>query len=356
MNPEVIITNLKKRYTGVSGTISALLPVQSRTLKIGFIGTGLPGSRQATRDNPQRFAHLALWRAIWISRKPLPDGRRRIWHVRRDPEMLLAIALRDVMRFPIRIVFTSAAKRRHSWFPRWLIGRMDSVIATTPEAATFVHCSAVIPHGVDVNLFRPPLDKINAWKSSGLPGKYGIGIFGRIRPEKGTDVFVEAMLQVLPEFPDFSAVIVGLCQQQHASYKKQLETRITDNQLADRIFFLGEMSPERVRDWYANVLITVACPRYEGYGLTLLEGLASGSAVVASDTGIFRKIIEESEAGHLVEVSQSGQLAEKLRLLMRDPAAALNLGIEGRHFIEKHYSTQSEAEKINSEYEKLFRQ
>ena len=93
MNPEVIVTNLKKRYTGVSGTINALLPVQAKTLKTGFVGTDLPGARSAQQQSPDNFAHLSLWQAIWASRKRLPDGRERIWHVRRDPEMLLAILL-----------------------------------------------------------------------------------------------------------------------------------------------------------------------------------------------------------------------------------------------------------------------
>ncbi len=44
MNPEVIITNLHRRYTGVSGSIDALLPVQSRTMAVGFVGTPVAGA------------------------------------------------------------------------------------------------------------------------------------------------------------------------------------------------------------------------------------------------------------------------------------------------------------------------
>ncbi len=184
MDPDVIISNLKNRYTGVLGTINALLPEQAKTLKIDFVGTDLSGAQQAKRESPENFNYFTMWQAIWISRNRVADGRHRVWHVRRDPEMLLAIVLPDALRLPIRIVFTSAAQRRNSWFPRWMIGRMDAVITTTPEAATFVNAAAVIPHGVDTNFFRPPADKLNARKNTGLPGKYGIGIFGRIVPKK----------------------------------------------------------------------------------------------------------------------------------------------------------------------------
>ncbi len=343
MDPEVIVTNLHRRHTGVSGTINALLPAQSRTVRIGFVGTDLPGAQQAKRDHPENFCYLKLWQALFVSRKRLPDGRCRIWHVRRDPEMLLAILLRDVLRFPIRIVFTSAAQRRHSWLPRWLIDRMDAVIATTPEAATFVRTTVVIPHGVDCTYFKPPLDKLNAWKNTGLPGKYGIGTFGRIRPEKGTDVFVEAMIRVLPMFPDFTAVIVGLCQPQFEEFKSNLESRISNARLSHRILFVGEIPPQKIQDWYANCLITLACPRYEGYGMTVLEGMACGCAVVASDTGIFRKVLEESKTGKIVDVSDINSITTALIDLMMNPLVTLEIGKSGIPFIREHYSSNLEA-------------
>ncbi|MES7358587.1 hypothetical protein U6X56_12390, partial [Cutibacterium acnes] len=138
---------------------------------------------------------MTLRQAIALSRRA-PVGRPfRIWHVRRDHEMAAGLWARDVLQLPIRLVFTSAAQHRHGWFPRWLISRMDAVIATTPKAASFVpNTTAVVPHGVDLQRFSPPPDKASAWADSGLPGRYGIGVFGRVRPDKGTDVFVDAMI------------------------------------------------------------------------------------------------------------------------------------------------------------------
>ena len=129
-----------------------------------------------------------------------PPGRPfAIWHVRRNPEMRTALWLRDIRRAPIRIVFTSAAQRLHSLYPRWLISRMDAVIATTERAADFVpHVRAVVPHGVDCKRFSPAPDRPAAWAALGFGGKRGIATVGRIRPEKGTDLFVEAMLRLAP--------------------------------------------------------------------------------------------------------------------------------------------------------------
>ena len=350
MNPEVIITNMKKRYSGVSGTINALLPVQAQTLSIGFVGTDLPGAKLAKASHPDRFFYLSVWQAIWISRKRLPNGQPRIWHVRRDPEMMLTIFLRDVLRFPIKIVFTSAAKHRHSWFPRWLISKMDGVIATTPEAASFVpNTTRVVPHGISLDRFFPPEDKSTVWSRTGLPGKYGIGTFGRVRPDKGMDIFVEAMIRLLPEFPDYTAVIAGLCTPQYEDFQSQLEQKIVAASLTDRIVFLGVIDADRVADWYQNVLITVACPRYEPFGLTPLEGMACGCAIVASDTGAFRTIVDEGKTGYVVPTDDIDELTEAIKKLMNAPLA-IQMGLQARVKVATQFTADTEATGIATVY------
>lgn len=355
INPEVIVCNLKKRFTGVSGTINALVPVQCRSLEVGYLGTAIPGAALAQTQSPKRFVRLTLLQAAWLSRRRLPDGRRRIWHVRRDPEMLLAIFLRDVLRLPVALVFTSAAKHLHSWFPRWLIARMDGVVSTTPEAASFVpNTTRIVPHGISLECFEPPVDKLGAWAATGLPGRYGIGVFGRVRPDKGSDIFVEAMLRVLPEFPQFCAVIAGLAQPQHQAFQDQLQQRVRDQGMSDRIRFLGEIAPDQVGQWYRNVLITVACPRYEPFGLTPLEGMACGCAVVASDTGAFRTIVDEGVTGYVVPTEDVDALAERLRDLMRDPAQAAQMGRHGRERVERLFSVEQEAQGIAAVYDTVW--
>jgi mannosyltransferase len=69
------------------------------------------------------------------------------------------------------------------------------------------------------------------------------------------------MIQLLPEFPEFTAVIAGLCQPQFETFKAELAHKIEVSGLSERILFIGEIPPQQVRDWYANCLITVACPR-----------------------------------------------------------------------------------------------
>jgi mannosyltransferase len=351
MSPDIIITNMKKRYTGVSGTINALLPVQAKDFSIGFVGQDLPGAQLAQQQAPDNFAHLTIWQAIGISRTRLPDGRPRIWHVRRDPEMMLAIFLRDVLRFPIRLVFTSAAKHRHSWFPRWLISKMDGVIATTPEAASFVpNTTRVVFHGANLARFAPPDSKAAAWQRTGLPGKYGIGVFGRIRPAKGTDIFVDAMIKALPRFPDFTAIITGQALAEHQSYLRAMEDKIRAAGLSERIVFLGNLPADEIPRWYQNVAIMVACPRYEPFGITPLEAMASGCAVVASRTGAFEYIVDPGLTGALIPTDDAQALADAVSVLMQEPEKIALMGQAGRERVAAEFSIEKEAEGIAQVY------
>ena len=344
-DPDVIVFNLKQRYTGVSATVNALVPLQARQWALGYCGNtlsnGVPG--------------LSWRQAIEVSRRA-PAGRPfRIWHVRRDHEMMLGLWVRDVLRLPIRLVFTSAAQHRHGAFPRWLISRMDAVISTTPLAASFVpNTTAVVPHGIDLQRFPPAADRAAAWAASGLPGQYGIGVFGRVRPDKGTDVFVDAMIEALPHLPGATAVIAGLAQPQHQAYQAELQARIDAAGLHERIHFLGEIPAGEVHVWYQRCLLCVACPRYEPFGLTPFEAAATGAALVCSRTGAFDQLAIPGETGEMVDTGDAPGLAQAVRRMLADPARAAHMGQAARERVQRLFSLDREAEAIGRVYQGLF--
>lgn len=344
-DPEVIVFNLKKRYTGVSATVNALVPIQLGQWRLAYCGTPLPHG----------VPGLTLKQAIALSRKP-PAGRAfRLWHVRRDHEMMAGLWARDVLRLPIKLVFTSAAQHLHGRFPRWLISRMDAVISTTPLAASFVpNTTAVVPHGIDLARFAPPADKLNAWRDAGLPGRYGIGTFGRVRPDKGSDVFVDAMIAALPHLPDATAVIAGLAQPQHQAFEQALRDKIAAAGLSERIVFLGEVPAAEVHRWYQRCLLCVACPRYEPFGLTPFEAAATGCAVVCSRTGAFDQLVRPGENGELVDTGDAEGLAQAVLRVMADPQRTLAMGEAARQRVQAHFSLAQEAAGIGRVYQQLF--
>src|SRR5436190_1982416 len=135
-----------------------------------------------------------------------------------------------------------------------LIWRMDAVIATSGISASFLKREAVVVmHGVDTDCYAPPADRAAAFAEAKLPGRYAIGCFGRVRAQKGSDVFVDAMCRLLPNYPDFTAVMVGAITPEHSGLANDLKKRIEAARLESRIVITGELEIADVRRWYRRL-------------------------------------------------------------------------------------------------------
>jgi len=342
---ELFVTNFHRRFTGVSATVNGVIAHQQTLRQLELVGSPLPLA-------PPPISWIQAMRQCWRQPANHPFA---IWHVRRNIEMLAGLIARDLLRLPIRLVFTSAAKRRHSWFPRILISRMNAVIATTTSAAQLVpRVAAVVPHGVDIDRFVPTEDRQRAWEKSGFPGRYGIGIVGRVRPEKGTDLFVESMLRILPQRPDFTALIIGQAKAGDAAFELQLKAKLRAASLSDRCLFVGEIPAAQMPAMMQCLSLLVAPPRYEGFGLTPLEAMACGAAVVASDTGAFADMILEGQTGHVVPVGEINALTEAILAITKDPEQLALMGRAARKNVTENFALTREAARIDEVYQRVW--
>lgn len=333
MTQRVFVTNFNRNFTGVSATAANVVRQQVDLYDLHLVGQPLPGCP----------APITLKQARALSREPC------IWHVRRNTEMRAALWARDVLRLPVRIVFTSAAQRRHSAFPRWLISRMDAVIATTDKAATFVpHVRATIPHGVDTDLFTPAPDRAAAWAALGYGGTRGIAAVGRIRPEKGTDHFVTAMIDLLPTLPDTTALVIGRAAKSHQSFLNDLKSQIATAGLGDRILFPGEVPAADLPVLMRALSLVVQLPRYEGYGMVPLEGMASGVPFVGTDAGYYKAFTNGQTAGRIATPDAAAAAARSILTNGFDKMAQA-----ARDTACTQFSAQAEADGIAQVYAAL---
>ncbi|WP_048648017.1 glycosyltransferase family 4 protein [Nitratireductor soli] len=343
---EVIAPNFKRRLSGVTSTIVQLVPEQQKTLGIATLGPGLP------KGLPQ----LGWWQVPGLLARPA--GRPfRIWHARRNTEMLAGVVLKHILRAPVKLVFTSAAQRRHSRYTKWLIRRMDAVIATSRRSGSFLDVPhTVVMHGVDVTLFRPQdhdmRDAGDGWAAAGLPGRHGIGCFGRIRHQKGTDLFVAAMIDLLPDFPDWTAVVLGRVTAENKGFADALRRRIDEAGLSDRIVFMGEV-PD-VKPWYRRIDLYVAPSRNEGFGLTPLEAMASATAVVASDAGAYGEMIQPGRTGAVVAAGDGAALTAAIGAYLARPELACAHGQAGLGHVRAQFALAREAEGVRAVYDALW--
>ena len=344
--PELFVTNYNTRFTGVSSTAQRMAAHHLHRYDLALVGHPLPGLPDPITPRQARR----------LSRTAPPGRPFSIWHVRRDPEMISALYARDVLRLPIRTVFTSAAKHRHGAFPRWLIGRMDAVIATSPDAASFFpDVAAILPHGVDVEAHGPVADRRAAWGKLGYGGTRGAAIVGRVRPSKGTDVFVDAMIRVMADDPGVHALIVGLAKPSEETFVADMRRRIDAAGLTARFHFTGEMPLERLRAEVLPALsLVVNVARYEPFGVVPIEGMAAGTPFVCSDTGHYRTFSDGGSTGLVVPTEAPEATAAAVTELLQDPDRIERMGRAAREKAVRDHSIAREADGAADIYERLW--
>lgn len=158
-----------------------------------------------------------------------------------------------------------------------------------------------IPNGVDVaSLASAP--RLDGYPR---PGKTVLFLGRYDEPRKGMAVLIEALPRVLERFGDLQVLVVG--------YGDEDELRAQAGDLADHMRFLGQVddagkaSAMRSADVYCAPNVGG-----ESFGIVLVEAMAAGTPVVASDLHAFRRVLRDGEAGLLVPVGDAGGLAEGL--------------------------------------------
>ena len=344
--PRLILPNLGRRFSGVTSTMLQTLPYQMEMIPLVIWGDAF-----VKGDLPVvRFREL-----LRITKKPLDDGFTRVYHARRNIEMLWGLVLKKLYRRDLRLVFTSTAQRKHSRYTRFLYHRMDAIITTSERAGSFLDRTAdfVIPHGIDVDAYPFIKDKPMAWRESGLPGSRGIGIFGRIRPQKGVDLFVEAMIDALPRFPEYTAVIVGKTTPKHEPFVQGLKDQIRKAGLADRFVWLGEVDFKELPALYGAMSMVASVSRVEGFGLTCLEAMSSGAPVIASRTGGFELVVRDGKDGFLVDCGSATDIRERFVQMADDPLKLQRMAESARERIESAFTIQREAEDLVNAYYRI---
>jgi mannosyltransferase len=271
-----------------------------------------------------------------------------VWHARRNIEMLAGLIVR---RFSPRtkLVFTSAAQRVHTAYTNWLMSRMDIVVATSRASASFVDRECVVvPHGIDTQLYTPA-DRASLKQRIGLdPAASYLGSFGALRPSKGTDIFVDALIATLHERPAWKAVVVGHIAPNELAFAAELKGRIAAADLSDRIVLSGHLAD--ARDHLRAMDICVAPSREEGFGLTALEAMSSEVAVVATRAGSYADTILDGETGLLVDIGDVAALAGAMAALMDNATRRQLMGESGRRHVLASHGVEREAEALLEVY------
>lgn len=341
---EVIAPNFKRSWSGVTATIVRLVPIQAKDIGIVSVGWGLP----------EFIPKISLFELMRLGHRATAKGRSRVFHARRNTEMLFGIILKYVLRQKLRLLFTSASQRDHTRYTKFLLRRMDGVVATSKATKEYLEVPAnIVYHGVDPDTFRPPASLIKLHKSLGIQSQHCIGCFGRIRHQKGTDVFVDAMIDLLPRHPEWSAILLGRATMAHIRFQKSLKEKVAAAGLADRFLFAGEVPFRELPLWYEALSVYVAPQRWEGFGLTPLEAMACGVPVVATKVGAFPEIVAEGKTGYLIEPGSVEAMISAADVLMGSSDTRNELAAACRKHVIDNFDIRVEATKLIEIYRSL---
>jgi mannosyltransferase len=108
-----------------------------------------------------------------------------------------------------------------------------------------------------------------------------------------------------------------------------------------------------VQRWYQRLTIYAFTSRNEGFGLTLIEAMAAGNALVAARAGAAELVVEDGITGVLTPPGDTDALVAALEPLMRDPPAAAAMGARARAHVVEKFSLDSEAQQIANVYRRL---
>jgi phosphatidylinositol alpha-mannosyltransferase len=297
--------------------VSVLAPASPDTKLPDFVvsaGKAIPipynGSVSRLQISPAVHGRVRRW---------LADGDFDVLHLHEPNAPSLSMWALRVAEGPIVATFHTATTKSltltvfqgllRPWHEK-IVGRIAvSDVARRWQMEALGTDAVEIPNGVDVNALAsaPPLDGYPR------PGKTVLFLGRYDEPRKGMAVLLDALPKVVERFGDVQLLVVGRGDED--------QLRSQAGKLVENIRFLGlvddaaKASAMRSADVYC-------APNTggESFGIVLVEAMAAGTPVVASDLDAFRRVLRDGEAGRLVPVGDADALADALIEVLRDDA------------------------------------
>ena len=209
---------------------------------------------------------------------------------------------------------------------RW-VSKLDGRIAVSKPAMEFVNKHfpgnyTIIPNGVDTEHFSPDVSPIEEFGD----GKLNILFVGRLEKRKGLDYLLKAYQRIKREISNSRLIIVGPGTRLRHKYEKQVK----QSGLKD-VVFVGFTSYEELPRYYKTADICCApATGWESFGIILLEAMAVGKPVVASNIEGYASLLTDGVEGLLVPPKDEDRLAQALISLMTDESLRQQMGARGR--------------------------
>ena len=241
------------------------------------------------------------------------------------------------------------AKPITTWMIRRRVRKLHGRIAVSKVAMEYANKHVpgyyeIIPNGIDLKNFTPDVTPIEEF----CDGKLNILFLGRLEYRKGLNYLLKAYLKIKPELPNSRLIVVGPGTRLRKRYEKWIER----NRLED-VVFVGYVSEEDKPRYYktAHVYCSPATSR-ESFGIVLLESMAVGTPIVATNIDGYNNVVSDGEDGLLVPPCDATTLARTLLSLLNDEKLRQQMGAKGQ-LKAQDYSWESVAQRVLDYYTKV---
>lgn len=240
---------------------------------------------------------------------------------------------------------------KHHVAYRLLAGAPDAVFAVSEQVRR--HCIDV--DGIEAARVQTVYNGLDLaeWSSADREAKAEgatlIATVGNIRRVKGHDVLVRAAALVAVKFPDARFSVAG--EVLDADYFEELKGLVNELGLAERFHFVGGVKD--LRGHLARADIFVLPSRSEGFSNAIVEAMAAGLPVVATDVGGNAEAVMDEVTGFIVATEDASGLAAALLRLLAEPERAQAMGAAGKARAAEMFTTQAMMGRTVATYERL---
>jgi glycosyltransferase involved in cell wall biosynthesis len=208
------------------------------------------------------------------------------------------------------------------------------------------HQVVLVRTGVEVSRFlQPPPPEEVSWfrQAMGLRGRPIIGAIARLSPVKGLDLLLRGVPNLIKNYPNIQVLLVGDGPERATLVRLAYELGIPD-----RVIISHPVEDTRIP--LATMEIFVAPALREGFGLAIVEAMAAGVPVVASNGGGPAEIIEDGKSGLLIPPGDPDSLERAIRDLLADPPRRSRIAEAGR----QRARSQFDMERVVGEVEAVY--
>ena len=176
---------------------------------------------------------------------------------------------------------------------------------------------------------------------------------GLVTYAKGTHHLIAAFARIARDFPDVRLVVVG--EWDNPEYEGALKRIAETAGLAGRIAFTGRLPQEEVAAWMAGAQAFVLASHSEGMPRVLLEAMAAGAPVIASNVGGVPELVEDGVSGFLVPPGDEALLSNRMRWVLEHAKEAAEMAERARALVMEHYSVESYVRGYDSVFREALR-